>query len=108
MTKHTSLLKGVRLKQHIRFPLFECLFRRISVLRVTSRRGGWVRQGGCYNTLAERYRERICCFTLTLLKVWNELFYNTGHWKEFHEEILITFTHSFHASFQSSGKSVLQ
>jgi len=49
----------VRLKQRIRFPLFERLLRQISVLRVTSRRGG------CYNTLAERYGERIRCFTLT-------------------------------------------
>jgi hypothetical protein len=55
----------VRLKQRICFPLFEHLFRRISILRVTSRRGGWVRRGGCYNTLAERYGERIRCFTLT-------------------------------------------
>ncbi len=55
----------VRLKQHICFPLFERLFCWISVLRVTSRRGGWVRWGGCYNTLAERYGERIRCFTLT-------------------------------------------
>jgi hypothetical protein len=55
----------VRLKQCIRFPLFECLFRRISDLRVTSRRGGLVRRGGCYNMLAECYRERIRCFTLT-------------------------------------------
>jgi hypothetical protein len=52
---------GVRLKQRIRFPLFERLFRRISILRGASRRGG----GGCYDTLAERYGERIHCFTLT-------------------------------------------
>jgi hypothetical protein len=31
---------GVRLKQHIRFPLFERLFHRISVLRGASRWGG--------------------------------------------------------------------
>jgi hypothetical protein len=53
---------GVRLKQRIRFPLFECLFCRISVLHGASRRGG----GGCYDTLAERYGEHIRCFTLTL------------------------------------------
>jgi hypothetical protein len=52
----------VRLKQRIRFPLFERLFRQISVLRGASRLGG----GGCYDTLAERYGECIRCFTLTL------------------------------------------
>jgi hypothetical protein len=41
---------GVRVKQRIRSPFFE------RVLRITSRRGG------CY-TLAERYGERIRCFT---------------------------------------------
>jgi hypothetical protein len=35
----------VRFKQRIRFPLFECLFRRISVLRGASRRGGAVLRG---------------------------------------------------------------
>ncbi len=34
------IVKGVRLKQRIRFPLFERLFRRISVLRGASRWGG--------------------------------------------------------------------
>ncbi len=55
------LPSGVRLKQRIRSPLFERRFRRISVLRVTSRRG----TVGCYDTLAERYGEHIRCFTLT-------------------------------------------
>jgi hypothetical protein len=52
----------VRLKQRIRSPLFERRFCQISVLRVTSRRGTVV----CYDTLAERYGERIRCFTLAL------------------------------------------
>ncbi len=51
----------MRLKQRIRSPLFERHFRRISVLRVTSRRG----MVGCYDMLVERYGERIRCFTLT-------------------------------------------
>ncbi len=51
----------VRLKQHIRSPLFERCFRQISILRVTSRRG----TVGCYDMLAERYGEHIRCFTLT-------------------------------------------
>ncbi len=58
---HGYLIR-VWLKQRIRFPLFERHFRRISVLRGASRRGG----GGCYDMLAERYGERIRCFTLTL------------------------------------------
>ncbi len=53
----------VRLKQRIRSLLFERRFCRISVLRVTSRRG----TVGCYDTLAKRYGERIHCFTLTHL-----------------------------------------
>jgi hypothetical protein len=53
----------MRIKQHILSPLFERLFRRISVLRVTSRRGG----GGGYYTLAGRYGERIRYFTLALI-----------------------------------------
>ncbi len=60
MTKFVSET-GVRLKQRIRFPLFERLFRRISILRGASRRGG----GECYDTLAKHYGERIRCFTLT-------------------------------------------
>jgi hypothetical protein len=35
-----NMLCGVRLKQRIRFPLFERLFRRISILHGASRRGG--------------------------------------------------------------------
>jgi hypothetical protein len=63
LTSIWGCLAGVRLKQRIRFPLFERLFCRISVLRGASRRGGG---GECY-TLAERYGERIRCFTLTCL-----------------------------------------
>jgi hypothetical protein len=58
-----TALVGVQLKQRIRSPLFEHRFRRISILRVTSRRG----TVGCYDTLAERYGERIRCFTLAPL-----------------------------------------
>jgi hypothetical protein len=40
LRNETPTAQGVRLKQRIRFPLFECLFHRISVLRGASRRGG--------------------------------------------------------------------
>jgi hypothetical protein len=42
----------VRVKQRIRSPLFERLFRRISILRVTSRRGG------CYMLYVSRALRR--------------------------------------------------
>ncbi len=78
---------GVRLKQRIRFPLFERLFRRISVLRVTSRRGGWVL---CY-TLAEHYGERIRCF--------NRSHQNAPHFKSQSNSFLII--GSVHTDFES-------
>jgi hypothetical protein len=62
-TKKNNLKSGVRLKQRIRFPLFERHFRRISVFRGASRRGGG---GEYYYTLAGHYGERIRCFTHAL------------------------------------------
>ncbi len=64
MPQFGASLTRVRVKQRIRSPFFECLFRRISVLRVTSRRGG------CY-TLAEHYGECIHCFTPAPLTIVN-------------------------------------
>ncbi len=68
---HFSLTSlRVWVKQRIRSPLFERLFRQISILCVTSR---WGEEGVLCYTLAERYGERIRCFTLapSLMRYFN-------------------------------------
>ncbi len=66
----------VRLKQRIRFPLFECLFHRISVLHGASRQGG----GGGMLYVSGALRRTYTLFYPRPNNYPRKKFYSTGPW----------------------------